>query len=131
MPRFEIPEAELRWRFDTSGGPGGQHANKNATRVELRFDIGASHAFDEPTRSRLISNLGTEVRIVESASRSQVANRKDAITRLHATIEAAAQPDPPPRKKTRPSRSARARRLNDKRARSQTKQQRQRPDSSD
>ena len=131
MTRFDIPETELRWRFDTSGGPGGQHANKSATRAELRFDIDASLAFDDATRTRLIDKLGTEVRIVEDASRSQVANRKQAINRLHAMVEDAARPEPPPRRKTRPSRSARARRLRDKRVRAQTKRQRKRPGPND
>ena len=127
MTRFEIPETELRWRFDTPGGPGGQHANKTSSRAELRFDISASRAFEGPIRDRLVERLGTEVKLVEDGSRSQVANRKEAIARLHVLIEDAAQPDPPPRRSTRPSRSARARRVSDKRARSTTKRNRRRP----
>ncbi|MEN8238299.1 MAG: alternative ribosome rescue aminoacyl-tRNA hydrolase ArfB [Actinomycetota bacterium] len=127
MTRFDIPETELRWRFDTPGGPGGQHANRTSSRAELRFDVEASRAFDAPTRDRIVAKLGTEVKIVEHGSRSQVANRKQAISRLHAMIEDAARPDPAPRRATRPSRSARARRIADKRARSQTKRQRRRP----
>ena len=131
MTRFDIPEGELRWRFDTPGGPGGQHANKTASRAELRFDITMSKAFDEPTRHRLVGKLGPEVKIVEDGSRSQVANRRQAIKRLHALIEDATRPDPPKRRKTRPSRSARARRLRDKRARAATKQQRKTPGPND
>jgi len=131
MSRFEIPETELRWRFDTPGGPGGQHANRSSSRAELRFDVAASGALDGPIRDRIISRLGREVKVVESGSRSQVANRREALARLHAMLEDAAEPGPPPRRSTRPSRSARARRVADKRARSQTKHQRRRPDHND
>jgi ribosome-associated protein len=127
MTRFEIPESELRWRFDTPGGPGGQHANKTSSRAELRFDVSASRAFDEPTRDRIVQRLGSEVKIIEYGSRSQVANRKEAIARLYALVEDAGLPDPPPRRATRPSRSARARRVSDKRARSATKRNRRAP----
>jgi ribosome-associated protein len=131
VTRFEIPESELRWRFDTPGGPGGQHANKTASRAELRFDVASSRAFNESTRDRIVASLGTEVKIVEYGSRSQVANRKQAIARLHEVIEDAASPGPAPRRATRPSRAARSRRVVDKRARSRTKQQRKKPDRED
>ena len=127
MSRFDIPPDEVTWRFDTSGGPGGQHANRSATRVELRFDIGGSRAFDEPTRERLIAKLGPDIRISESNSRSQTTNRNRAVRKLHALLEEAVRPDPAPRRRTRPSRSARARRLSDKRRRSQIKRRRRRP----
>lgn len=124
---FDIPDRELSWKFSPTGGPGGQHANKSSTRVELRFDVGASSAFDERTRSRIISRLGEEIRIVEDRSRSQATNRKRALRRLHALIDGASKPDPPQRKPTRPSRSARRRRLDDKRSRGQTKSLRRSP----
>jgi ribosome-associated protein len=128
MPeRFEIPESELQWRFDTSGGPGGQHANRSNTRVELIFDIGSSRAFDGPTRDRLSARLGSAVRISEDGSRSQATNRKRAVFRLHDMLEKGARPDPPQRRATGPSRSARARRLEAKRAKGRTKQQRKSP----
>ncbi len=129
--RFDIPEAELQWRFDPSGGPGGQHANKTSTRAELTFSIETSRAFDEPMRDRLTKKLGVEVRITEDGSRSQATNRKKAVRRLHATLEDAARPDPPKRRPTRPSRSARGRRLADKRARGEKKQRRRPPTSED
>ncbi len=129
--QFEIPEGEFRWRFGPSGGPGGQHANKSSTRAELGFDIAASRAFDEAMRERLVEKLGTEVRITEDGSRSQATNRKRAIRRLHALLEEAARPDPPKRKRTRPSKSARRRRVDEKRERSVTKQQRRTPKDDD
>ena len=125
--RFDIPDSELQWRFGPSGGPGGQHANKSSTRAELTFDIRASRAFDEPMRDRLGGKLGAEVRITEDGSRSQATNRKRAVRRLNDELEAAARPDPPKRRTTKPSRSARRRRLDEKRARSETKKARKPP----
>lgn len=126
--RFTIPDAELKWRFGPSGGPGGQHANKTSTRAELTFDIANSRAFDEAMRERLTDNLGAEVRITEDGSRSQATNRKKAIRRLHAMLEEAARPDPPKRRRTKPSRAARQRRLDQKRQRGQTKSTRKPPE---
>jgi ribosome-associated protein len=125
--RFDIPDPELQWRFGPSGGPGGQHANKSATRAELTFSIEDSRAFDDAMRERLTEKLGMEVRITEDGSRSQSTNRKRAVRRLHALLEEAARPDPPKRRPTRPSRSARRRRLDEKRARGERKQSRKPP----
>lgn len=126
-PRFDIPESELEWRFDTSGGPGGQHANRSNTRVELRFDIERSTAFDDATRTRLVEKIGRQLRVTEAASRSQTTNRTRALRRLHALLEESARPDPPPRRRTRPSRRAQQRRVDRKRARGDLKRTRARP----
>jgi len=125
--RFEIPDSELQWRFGPSGGPGGQHANKSATRADLTFDVAASEVFEDSMRVRLINKLGSRVRITEDGSRSQSTNRKRAVRRLHARLDDAARPDPPSRRRTRPSRAARQRRLDTKRARSATKATRRPP----
>ncbi len=129
--RFDIPESELQWRFGPSGGPGGQHANKTATRAELTFDVEESRAFDGSMRDRIVGKLGAEVRITEDGSRSQATNRKKAVRRLHALLDDAARPDPPKRRPTRPSRAARQRRLSEKRARGATKRQRESPNLDD
>ena len=129
--RFDIPDSELQWRFGPSGGPGGQHANKSSTRAELTFSIEASRAFDDPMRDRLVEILGSEVRITEDGSRSQATNRKRAVRRLNAVLEDAARPDPPQRRQTKPSRSARRKRLDEKRARGQTKRTRKPPTTDD
>ncbi|GMQ92926.1 MAG: alternative ribosome rescue aminoacyl-tRNA hydrolase ArfB [Acidimicrobiia bacterium] len=129
--RFDIPDSELRWRFDPSGGPGGQHANKTSTRAELTFEIGSSRAFDETMRKRLVQKLGSEIRLSEDGSRSQATNRKKAVRRLHAILEEAARPDSPKRRKTKPSRAARRRRLEGKRARGQEKARRKTPGAED
>src|SRR6185436_16112508 len=70
-----IPRRELEVRFTTSGGPGGQHANKTATRVELRFDVSSSTAFGPGQRQRVLDRLGPLVRIVVDDERSQLRNR--------------------------------------------------------
>lgn len=127
-----IPATELSWRFDPSGGPGGQHANKSSTRVELLFDIGASAALDASSRSRIIENLGAQltagvltVRVGDS--RSQWRNRQMARRRMAETLRNALRPPQPKRRPTRPSRAARERRLAEKRTRSETKRMRRRP----
>lgn len=127
-----IPASELEWRFDTGGGPGGQHANRNATRVELAWDLDASPSIDEATRQRLRSRLGGKVRagrivVVSSASRSQWANRKDARLRLAEMLDEALRPRRR-RVATKPSRAARRARLERKRRRSETKRLRRRPE---
>ncbi len=130
---LSIPAAELHWRFDPSGGPGGQHANKASTRVELSFDVSESAAFDEPTRTRVLSGLGDRVRdgvvtVQVNESRSQWRNRQLARRRLADLIVEALRPPPAPRRPTRPTRASRQRRLDSKRRRSEIKRLRRRPD---
>ena len=128
-----IPAGELVWTFSPTGGPGGQHANRSSTRAELRFDVGASRAFDDETRQRVITRLATEgvVTVIVDETRSQWRNRQIARQRLADRIESALKPDPPRRRRTRPSRAARRRRIDEKRARSRTKSLRRRPASED
>ncbi len=128
-----IPAGELVWTFSPTGGPGGQHANRSSTRAELRFDVGASRAFDDETRQRVLTRLATEgvVTIIVDETRSQWRNRQIARQRLADRIESALEPDPPRRRRTRPSRAARRRRIDEKRARSRTKSLRRRPASED
>jgi len=128
-----IPAGELVWTFSPTGGPGGQHANRSSTRAELRFDVGASRAFDDETRQRVLTRLATEgvVTIIVDETRSQWRNRQIARQRLADRIESALEPDPPRRRRTRPSRAARRRRIDEKRARSRTKSLRRRPATED
>ena len=123
-----IPAAELEWTFLPSGGPGGQHANRASTKVVLRFDAAASAAFDEATRRRVIDRLPEPVvAVTVDETRSQWRNRRIARQRLRERLIALLAPDPPQRKQTRPSRSAKQRRLDTKRARSQQKSLRRPP----
>lgn len=124
--RYTIPAAELDESFETSGGPGGQHANRNETAVRLRFDIAGSSLPDE-IRTRLLTRIGDVAEVTAADSRSQFRNRSLARKRLQEKLEQALV-DPPERKKTRPSRAAKKRRLQQKRARGRIKRLRQPPD---
>lgn len=124
--RYTIPGAELDETFETSGGPGGQHANRSATAVRLRFDIARSSLPDE-IRHKLIERVGDTVDVTVTESRSQFRNRALARRRLKEKLEQALI-DPPSRKKTRATRAAKRRRLEEKRARGEIKRLRRPPD---
>ena len=121
-----IPRHELQVSFSASGGPGGQHANKSATRVELRFDIANSTA----QRRRVIERMGNELRVVVDDERSQLRNRALAEERLVARLQSALHVERP-RRPTRPTKGSRNRRLKAKQHRGQIKQQRRRPNADD
>ncbi len=124
---IRIPQFELIEVFSTSGGPGGQHANKAATRVELTFDVETSSAFrHEHQRQRVIDRLGTPVRVVADDERSQLRNRSLAQERLAQKIRSAVAV-PKHRRATKPTRGSQRRRLASKAQRSELKQQRRRP----
>ena len=129
--RITIPAAELSWRFDTSGGPGGQHANRSATRAELVFDLVDSPAFDEASTALVLQRLGSRVAggvvtVVVDDTRSQWRNRRLARRRMADLLAEALRPLPV-RRKTRPSGGSVRRRLEAKRRRSETKELRRRP----
>jgi len=127
-----IDENELEERFFHASGPGGQHVNKAATAVHLRFDAAHSSALPDDVRRRLIdlaSNQVTDdgVLVIEAQRfRSQRRNRRDARKRLAALIRQAAR-KPKQRRKTKPTRAAKERRLRDKRRRSEKKRLRKPP----
>ena len=121
-----IPRSEIEQRFAPSGGPGGQHANKSSTRVELRWDASASAALGPNQRARVVERLGEVVRVVADDERSQLRNRALAEERLVARVRSALHVDPP-RRKSKPSRGAKERRLKGKAIRSETKANRRKP----
>ncbi len=121
-----VPENELQVRFTPSGGPGGQHANRSNTRVELTWDVEASAAVSQSVRTRVVDKLGPVVRIVVDDERSQMRNREIAYERLRVRLQAALH-RPKARRKTKPSRSSQRRRVAGKRQRGQLKQQRRKP----
>jgi ribosome-associated protein len=121
-----IPGWELVETFTPSGGPGGQHANKASTRVELRFSVEHSSVLRPEQKRRVTARLGAELRVVADDERSQARNRDIARARLADSLRQALIP-PRRRVKTKPSRGARERRLKAKRETSDKKQQRQRP----
>jgi ribosome-associated protein len=130
-PTLVIPAAELRERFSRSSGPGGQGVNTADSRVELSFDLANSPTIPEPLRALAMTRLATRLTagvltIAASEHRAQRANRAAARARLAAILRAAISPPPPPRRATRPTRTARERRLTTKRHRSELKRGRTR-----
>jgi ribosome-associated protein len=121
-----IASEELEWRFSSSGGPGGQHANTSNTRVELLFDIEASPSLGPRQRARLVERLGPRVRVVASERRSQMQNRELAVERLRERLAAALLVEKP-RVATRPSRSSKRERVEQKRRVGERKRTRRPP----
>jgi ribosome-associated protein len=125
-PQLEIPLAEVELRTSRSSGPGGQHANVTASRVEAVFDVEASSVLDDRQRARLLSRAGPRVSAVAQDARGQARNRELALQRLAAKLAEALR-EPKPRRATRPSRAAKDRRLEQKRRTSQRKRTRRPP----
>ncbi|MBX3702914.1 MAG: aminoacyl-tRNA hydrolase [Steroidobacteraceae bacterium] len=127
-----IPEREYTLAWVRSPGPGGQNVNKVATACELRFFVGATTLLDEGGRRRLRALAGRrltqadEILIEAHRHRSREANRRDAIGRL-AELVAKARHVPKARKRTKPTRSARAARLQGKKIRKEIKKLRSKP----
>lgn len=128
--RLAIPLAEIELRASRSSGPGGQHANVTASRVEAVFDVQASAALDEAQRARLIERVGPVVTAVAQESRGQARNRELALERLAEKI-ATGLVVPRRRRPTRPSRAARKRRLEGKRKVGERKRARRPPSAED
>jgi ribosome-associated protein len=134
---IKLDEAELEERFFRAGGPGGQNVNKVSTAVQLRFNAAGSASLSDPVREKLIRLAGRRatqdgvIVIVAQRFRSQDRNRQDAQERLIALIREAAAPPPPVRRPTRPSRSAREKRMDQKGQRGVIKAGRSRPNLTD
>jgi ribosome-associated protein len=127
---LDIPLSEISWRATTSGGPGGQHANRTLSRVEVWFDVAASSALGPRQRARLLERVGPVVRASAADSRSQARNRQLALERLATRIDAALRVEAP-RRATRPTKGSQVRRVESKRHRSQIKRARRRPGEDD
>ncbi len=128
--RLSIPLSEVELRASRSSGPGGQHANVTASRVEAVFDVRSSGALDDAQRARLIERAGLVVTAVAQDARGQARNRELALQRLAEKI-AAGLAVPRDRRPTKPSRAARRRRLERKRLVGERKRGRRRPSSED
>jgi ribosome-associated protein len=123
---LSIPLSEIEFRASRSSGPGGQHANVTASRIEAVFDVEASPTLSDEQRERLREKLGDQVTAVAQDARSQARNRELAAGRLAEKLATALR-KPKKRRKTKPSRAAKEKRLEDKRRRSQRKAERRRP----
>ena len=139
MPELDIGasqplrEDELVFRYTRSGGPGGQHVNTSSTRVELVFDLAGSPALTESERAlarrRLRTRLDSEgrLRVVAQDERSRARNRAIAVERFRELMREALRPPPPPRRPTKPTRTATEQRLEGKRRTGTTKRLRRPP----
>lgn len=127
-----IPDEEVSFTTSRSGGPGGQNVNKLETRVTLRFDLAGSPSLTEEQKARLRERLATRItrdgvlQVTSQKHRSQGANREAAVERF-AELLGENLREEPPRRKTRPSRAARARRVEEKRRQGQRKRERTAP----
>jgi ribosome-associated protein len=129
-PGVAIPLAEIELRASRSSGPGGQHANVTASRIEAVFDIGESEALGSEQKERLIARLGSRVTAVAQDARSQARNRELALERLRNKLAEGLRTERK-RRPTRPGRAARERRLEQKRRTGERKRTRRRPEPED
>ncbi|MBS3776283.1 MAG: aminoacyl-tRNA hydrolase [Bacteroidales bacterium] len=126
-------DRELRFNTSRSGGPGGQHANKTETQVELRFHIPHSEVLTEEEKQRLLLKLSHrltregELILIDASSRSQVKNREQVTEKFYALLEEGLK-KPKKRKPTKPSKAAKRKRLEEKKKHSEKKQMRKPPD---
>jgi len=121
-----VPLAEVELRTSRSSGPGGQHANVTASRVEAVFDVAASGALTEEQKRRVIGRVGPRLTAVAQDARSQSRNRELALERLRSRL-AAALAVPRRRRPTKPTKASRRARMEAKRARAQRKRERRPP----
>ena len=131
-----IPEDEIRLEFTTSGGPGGQHANKSSTRAVIVWNVDSSRALGPRQRARVKGKLRHRIdsagnlRLSSDASRSQLRNREAVRERLRSLVEAALRPEKK-RVGTAPTRASKETRLRSKRLRSEVKRARRAPGADD
>jgi ribosome-associated protein len=122
-----IPRSEIAFRFSRSSGPGGQHAQRSDTRVEALFDVEASTALSDAQKRRVVRKAGPVIRAIAQDERSQWRNRELATERIVDALREALKVERK-RRPTKPTAAARARRLEQKRRRSETKRLRRPPD---
>lgn len=130
---LSIPLSEIEFRYSTSGGPGGQHANRSATRVTVLFSVAEAQCLREDQRETLLRRLEPRLdsdgvlQVNSQDSRSQRRNREIALDRL-GRILAEALREARPRKPTQPTRTSTRRRVEDKRRRGRLKREREKKD---
>ena len=128
--KLSIPLAELSFRYSRSSGPGGQHAQKSSTRVELRFDVSKSPSLSDAQRRRVLKRLAGYVdsagvlHLVSQSERSQRRNKEEVIARFQTLMHRALKKRKR-RKASQPTAESKERRLKEKKEHSQTKKLRQ------
>ena len=122
-----LPLSEIELRTSRSSGPGGQHANVTASRVEASFDVTASETLSDAQRARISAKLGPRVTASAQDTRSQHRNRELALERLASRLAHALEVRRP-RTMTRPMRASQKRRVDSKKRRGAIKRDRRRPD---
>jgi len=126
-------EKEIQFHTSRSGGPGGQHANKVETSVELRFDIPGSSLLNEDEKQRLLKKLSNkttkdgELILTSETKRSQVQNKEDALEKFFSTLEKALK-RPKKRRPTKPTKASKEKRLKEKKKHGEKKSFRKPPD---
>ena len=128
-PELVIPLSEVTVRVSRSSGPGGQHANVTASRVEASFDVLGSEALSDAQRRRVLARAGPRLVAVAQDERSQARNRELAVARLSERL-AKALAVPKRRRPTRPTAASRERRLAVKRRGTERKRERRPPEES-
>lgn len=123
----EIPLAEIELRASRSSGPGGQHANVTASRIEAVFEVVRSQALNDEQKHRLVRRCGPRVTAVSQEARGQARNRELALRRLREKLAAGLR-EPKRRRATKPTAGAKRRAAEAKRRRSQKKAMRRKPE---
>jgi len=124
--KLSIPLAELSFRYSRSSGPGGQHAQKSSTRVELLFDVRSSPSLTEKQRSSILKRLAGYIdtagvlHLTSQTERSQLRNKEEVVDRFQ-TLLGDALKRRKRRKPTKPTAKSKERRLKKKKQQSQTK----------
>jgi ribosome-associated protein len=126
----KVPLREITIRTSRSSGPGGQHANVTASRVEAIFDVEASSALTDEQKRRVVARAGARVTAVAQDARGQARNRELALERLRRRLTQALA-TPRHRQATRPTKASVHRRLDTKRRQAARKRDRQRPKNDD
>jgi len=124
--RLSIPLSEIEVRVTTSGGPGGQHANRSLTKVVVGYDVEASTVLRASDKELIIEKLGPVVRSRASRYRSQSQNKQAALEQLALKLYEALQ-RPVDRRPTKPTKGSKVRRIDQKKARGEVKANRRRP----
>ncbi|MFP4620741.1 MAG: alternative ribosome rescue aminoacyl-tRNA hydrolase ArfB [Bacteroidales bacterium] len=126
-------EKEFQFNTARSGGPGGQHANKTETQVELRFSIPESQILNEEEKQRMLKKLSSKVTkegeliVTAESKRSQLQNKEEAMEKFYSMVEKALK-KPKKRKPTKPTRAAKKKRLEEKKKHSEKKAKRKPPE---